>query len=412
MELCMRDRERVKVLDAVKRGDVSQREAGGLMGLSLRQTKRLLKRYREEGDEGIIHRLRGRVSNRRITEELRKKVEGLIEERYRDFGPTLAMEYLGEKHGIFVSRETLRKWMSCWGFWQEKRRRVKHREWRERKGCFGEMVQMDTSEHDWFEGRGEKAYLILMIDDATSRINARFYRTDSTETNMDLLKRYFRRYGRPKAIYADKASHFKTTRPTTIEEELAGRKSETQIGRALRELDVRYIAAHSPQAKGRVERSFCTAQDRLVKGMRVEGISTIDMANEYLTNDFIPRWNRWLVVKPAKPLDAHRTIKGLDLNAFLSVQEYRVVANDYTIQFQKRLFQVKKASVTAGLRKGKVLIESRLDGSIHIRFRKAYLKFREIAQERRPFKSSDRAVTPVGLRPPSVTAQHIQQPST
>jgi len=406
-----RERERLKVLSSVQRGDMKQQEAAGLLGISVRQTKRLLKRFREEGDKGLVHRLRGKTSNRRIGESVLKDAERLVTERYADFGPTLAGEYLEERHGLKVSHETLRKWMTDWGLWKPKRRRLKHHEWRERKGCFGEMVQMDTSEHDWLEGRGEKIYLILMIDDATSRIHARFYNSDSTGTNMDLLKDYLRRSGRPKAIYADKASHFKTTRDATVDEQLAGREAETQIQRALRELDIEYIAAHSPQAKGRVERFFGTAQDRLVKGLRVEGIGTIEEANAYLRDHFIPRWNQKFSVKPSSPLNAHRPTKGMNLNAILSVQDTRVVGNDYTIQFQNRLLQIKRESIVAGLRKGKVLVESRLDGSTHIRFRGTYLKFREIDPQRRSHKADSQTLrSPKNSTRPLRLQQEHQQP--
>ncbi len=411
MKLLMseRERERLKVLSSVERGDLKQQEAAVLLDISIRQTKRLLKRYREEGDKGLVHRLRGKRSNRRIEENVEKDAERLVTERYADFGPTLAGEYLEERHGLKVSHETLRKWMTDWGLWKPKRRRFKHYEWRERKGCFGEMAQMDTSEHDWFEGRGEKAYLILMIDDATSRIYARFYNSDSTGTNMDLLKNYLRLYGRPKAIYADKASHFMTTRDATVDEQLQGREAETQIQRALRELDIEYIPAHSPQAKGRVERSFRTAQNRLVKALRVEGIGTIEQANAYLRDHYIPRWNQKFAVKPSSPHNAHRPIKGMNLNAILSVQHTRVVGNDYTIQFHKRLLQIKKESITAGLRKGKVLIESRLDGSTHIRFRGTYLKFREIDPQRRTQKVDSQTLRSPGKSTRSLGLQREQQ---
>jgi len=228
-----KERDRLKVLELVGQGKVSQVRAGELLGLSERQVRRLVKRYREQGDAGLVHRLRGRASNRRKPEEERREALRRIEETYSDFGPTLASEKLRERDGIEVSRETVRQWMIAEDLWKARRRKVRHHSWRPRKECFGEMVQMDTSIHDWLEGREkESLVLIAMIDDATSRLLLRFYRSDTTETNMSLLRFWIKRYGRPLALYADKASHFITTRQPTLEEELQGRSAQTQIGRA------------------------------------------------------------------------------------------------------------------------------------------------------------------------------------
>jgi hypothetical protein len=241
-------------------------------------------------------------------------------------------------------------------------------------------VQWDTSTHDWLEGRGETIYLIHMIDDATSELTAHFVRHDSTEENMRVLRLYLERHGRPVAFYTDKASLFQTAPRSTRDGPARDQPHlpPTQIGRALRELAVVWIGAHSPQAKGRVERSFQTAQDRLVKGLRVAGITTLERANRYLSEDFLPWWNQHLVVSPANPADAHRPVDAdCDVNAVLSVVDTRQAAADYTIRFQGRIYQIARADVRPGLRGGVVRVEVRLDGGIHVRFRDKYLNIEE-----------------------------------
>ncbi len=394
LSMSRKERDRLKVIDQLERGKLKQVEAGRIMRVSARQVRRLLKKYREKGDAGIVHGLRGKPSNNRISDELQNKAVKLVRKRYWDFGPTLAGEYLGSDHKIIVSRETLRKWMIKEEIWKPRRHRAKHRQWRERKALWGEMVQMDTSIHDWFEGRGEESVLIAMIDDATSKLYARFYNNDSTGSNMSLIRSYIKRYGRPVCIYVDNASHFKTTRETTIEEDLRRLNAETQIERALRELNIGHISAHSPQAKGRVERLFGTLQDRLIKGMRLEGISTIEKANEYLYRKFVPVWNRRFTVKPAKDTDAHRSNNEYNLDAIFSIQEKRVVANDYTIRYRNKLYQIEKSGIQCGLRGSKILVENRLDGSLRLCFRGKYLKFHEITHlreknEQIPFPNMD-----------------------
>jgi transposase len=405
--LCMsqKERDRLGVMRQLKCGELTQGQAAKLLGLSSRQVRRLTRRYQAEGDAGLVHRLRNRQSNRRISAKVEEQVVGLLRKRYLGFGPTLAAEYLLDKEKISVSRETLRGWMVERKLWNSHPRRVRARQWRERRACFGELVQMDTSIHEWFEERGEKAVLISMIDDATSRLWTRFYPADSTSTNMAMLCSYFRRFGRPVALYADKASHFKTTRRADLEEALEGRGAETQIARALRELGIQYIAANSPQAKGRVERSFQTAQDRLVKGMRLERISTIAEANRYLEKEFLPSWNRLFTVKPTSLADAHRPLGGHDLNAILSVQETRTVGNDYTLRHGGKLFQLDSSEITVGLKRSKVIVEERLDGGIKLRWRGRYLGSREINKQGDANQPTLRARTPVGLRPSSVRAR-------
>ena len=376
MELRMsqKERDRLKVMSELSKGKLMQVEAAEILGLSERQVRRVLRRFEAGGDGGLVHRLRGRRSNNGVGAAVREQAVDLIKAQYGDYGPTLASEVLAEEHGIVASRETVRHWMIDAGLWKSRQARVHHRQWRERKSCFGEMAQMDTSLHDWFEGRGESAVLIAMIDDASSRLFLRFYPTDSTVTNMTHLRDYIRRYGRPVSVYADRASHFMTTRQPSVEEDLEGREAETQIKRALRELDIEYIAALSPQAKGRVERLFKTLQDRLIKALRRKNIATIADANRYVEEEFTRQWQQRFAVEPASRVDVHRSRKGFDLQAIFSVQHTRTVTNDYTYQYQNERYQILPKSIDAGLRRSKIIIENRLDGTQRVRWRKRYSK--------------------------------------
>jgi transposase len=375
------ERDRLVTLKKAKKSLITQREAAEELGLGIRQVKRLLKELKKRGDKAVVHGLRGQPSNRRTATKTEQKAVAILSlEVYRGFGPTMASEYLAKKHGIKVSRETTRKWMKEAGLWKEKQQgSEKAHPWRARRSRCGELVQWDTSEHDWLEGRGkEQLYLISMIDDATSRLYARFVTSDSTEENMRTVWGYVELYGLPQAFYTDKASLFrnneKRRRDQPGVEQDAADLPPTQIGRALRELDITWIAAHSPQAKGRVERSFDTAQDRLVKGMRVAGVKTLSGAAEYLQKEFLPWWNETLAVKPASDADAHRVMSGrYDLAATLSHAETRQVKNDYTIQFKGQLYGIEAKSIATGLRGGEVRVEKRLDGSLAVRFRDRYL---------------------------------------
>jgi transposase len=378
------DRDRLVTLKKAKKKLITQAEAAAELDVSVRHVKRMLKALRQRGDRTVVHALRGRESNHKIEEKVRAKaVKILSAEVYRGFGPTLASEHLAKKHDIEVSRETLRKWMQAAGLWKGRRRRTeKAHVWRQRRSRCGELVQWDTSDHDWLEGRGsERLYLISMIDDATSRLYARFVNSDSTEENMRMLRGYLERYGRPAAFYTDKASLFHTPEKRRRDEPGVDQDAKdmppTQIGRALRELNITWIAAHSPQAKGRVERSFDTAQDRLVKEMRVAGVKTLAEANQYLINEFLPWWNRRLTVEPASGDDAHRKLdKQHDLAAILSHVETRQVKSNYTVQFDGKRYVIETGSICTGLRGGTVRVERRLDDTIAIRFGECYLAFR------------------------------------
>ena len=378
------DRDRLVTLKKAKKNLITQREAAEELDLSIRQVQRILDALKGRGDKAIVHGLRGKPSNRRIAESIAQQaVKILSMPVYKGFGPTLAAEYLAKKHRIEASKETVRQWMIGGRLWRAEKEKVRQVHiWRPRRSRFGELVQWDTSEHDWLEGRGEKLYLIAMIDDATSRLWARFARHDSTEENMRLLWSYLEKFGRPITFYTDKASLFQTTEKRRRDEPGVVKDAvdmpPTQIGRALQELGIAWIAAHSPQAKGRVERNFGTAQDRLVKGLRVAGVKTIEQANRYLEEDYLVWWERELTVEPASPDDAHRQLeKGHNLATSLSHVEVRQVRNDYTFRFEGKLYQIGRSAIVSGMRGGNVRVEKRLDGAIAVRYSERYLAVEE-----------------------------------
>lgn len=404
--MSLRDRDRLKVIHEAERGHLTQRQAGERLKLSARWVGKLVARLRQEGDQGILHRLRGRASKRRIAEAVRQKAVRLVRREYVDFGPTLAGEYLAEKHAVKVSKETLRQWLMAAGVWKRKRRRVEEvHVWRARRPCRGELVQWDTSEHDWLEGRGPRLCLLAMLDDATSRALACFEAHDTTEANLRLLETYLERWGRPVEFYTDKDSMFTVNRPVRPAEDEAWEEELTQIGRALRELGIGWIAAHSPQAKGRIERFFGTAQDRLVKGMRKAGVRTWEEANAYLEQEYLPLWNRRFTPEPTSAREAHRPLgREHDLAAILSHVESRVVANDYTIRYDNKLYQIARADIRPGLRRATVRVEERRDGRVWVRFRHRYVTVSGC--EARPQPAAPRPV------PQSRPARRRQQAST
>ncbi|HEX4580795.1 MAG TPA: ISNCY family transposase [Acidobacteriaceae bacterium] len=390
------ERDRLVALKKAKKKLITQKQVAEEIGVTERQVRRLLRKLRQKGDRAVIHELRGRASNRKLPAESEQRAIAVLSDPvYRGFGPTLAAEYLHKLHQITVSKETLRRWMAKAGQWQPGRRRViEVHQWRPRRSRCGELVQWDTSMHDWLEGRGEQIYLISMIDDATSRLFARFVGHDTSEENRRLLWAYLQRFGRPLAFYTDKAGMFQVAVKTKRQEQREGRDRPemppTQIARALREMGIVWIPAHSPQAKGRVERQFLTAQDRLVKGMRVAGVRTMEAANAYLEKEYLPWWNQTLTVPPADAADAHRPLgKDHDLTAILSHVEPRQVANDYTVRYRGRIFQIHRQDIRVGMRKAMVRVEERLDGTIAVRFQHSYVRVRRSTE-------SVRALPPAG----------------
>jgi hypothetical protein len=383
IEMSQHERDILKVMEPVLRGERTQAEAARLLGLSVRQVRRLQNKLEAFGAAAVVHGLRGRPSNHCKAPAFRQQVLDAYRAEFPGFGPTLAAEKLAGV-GLPVSADTLRRWLIDEGLWQRQRRREPHRSRRPRRACFGELVQMDASIHDWLEGRGETPVLLGMIDDATSRVLVRFYPEATVQTHMDLLWRWIDAYGRPLALYTDRHSIF--------EPQDKGRAlpdAETQFGRALRELDVELIRARSPQAKGRVERLFGTAQDRWVKELRLAGACTIAAANTVLER-LLPEHNGRFVVEAQDGADAHRALgAAMDLAAILSIQERRVVANDYTIRFRNRHYQL-LPPIYPGERGGKVIVELRLDGAMKVRLGEHYLGYQELPPRPGPGGSAPR----------------------
>jgi len=342
-----RDRERLVVLSRVKDKQVKRRAAAKILGISLRQTHRLYKRYLAQGDIGLLHRGRGRVSNRRRAKADRERALALYREHYAGsegyagFGPTLFAEKLGKLHGLYVSHDTVRRWMISWGLLTgEMGRSRRSRRRRLRKACFGEMVQMDGSDHDWFEGRGPRCTLMVMVDDATGKKLVRFYAGETLAAAMDMMSRWCSQHGVPVSLYVDRASIYRCERDPTVAELTSKTLPVTQYGRMMKELDVRLILARSPQAKGRVERANGTLQDRLVKEMRLAKIATIEQANAWLeSSSFLDDLNTQQAVEAADPTDAHRPLV-LKLAEVLCLKEKRSVGNDGCVQFGGKVLQL------------------------------------------------------------------------
>lgn len=375
--MSQKERDRLKVLTEAKDELITQKQAADQLKLSERQVRRLVQRLRQMGDRAVVHRLRGKRSNRKIADEVEQRAVAELRgnSKCHDFGPSYASEYLRKQMNIQVGKDTLRKWMIDAGLWQARRRRVEDvHQWRPRRSCRGELVQWDTSVHEWLEGRGERIYLIAMIDDASNHVFARFVSHDTAEENMRVLWAYLERFGRPLEFYTDKAAMFEVT-PKQAADKDAQNMPATQITRALAELGIGRISAHSPQAKGRIERFFATAQDRLVKGLRLAGAATLETANQYLEKEFLPEFNTRFAQPPANATDAHRPLEALhNLAASLSHVETRTITNDYTIPFRGERYQISRKSIALRMKGQQVRVEARLDGTIAMRYNGAYLE--------------------------------------
>ena len=371
------ERDRLKVLHEVRQGQLRQAEAAGQLKLSTRQVRRLVKKMGEVGDRAVVHGLRGRRSNRRTSEAVVQRcLKQLRKPECHDFGPTFAAEYLHRTLGVEVGRDTVGKWMVRAGMWRVQPRRVKAvHQWRPRRSCCGELVQWDTSVHAWLEDRGPCLYLIAMIDDATNRLFGRFVEHDSSEENMRTLQGYLQLYGRPLEFYTDKAGMFEVAPRRDADQETEPRPP-TQITRALSELGIGRISAHSPQAKGRIERCFATLQDRLVKHLRLAAARNIQQANVGL-QEFLTNWNQRFTVLAANPTDAHRPLGDPhDLQAKLSFVKHPRIENNYTFSFCGKRYQIDKSHLRAGMRGDRVRAERRLDGSVAARYQGHYLDIR------------------------------------
>lgn len=380
------ERDWLDWLKRVKDGLLTQRQAAQQMKISDRWVRKLLGRMAEDGDAVVVHKLRGRPSNRRIADPTRQRALQLfLNPDWHDFRPTFASQQLAKQHAIEVSKETVRKWMMAEGLWQSRPRKLKAvHPWRPRRSCYGELVQWDTSDHDWLEGRGGGVrYLVRMIDDATSRSWGRFVHQDGTRENMGVLWEYLERYGRPADVYTDRHSMFAVApRPGETESQRQQADRLTQIGRALRELGIGWIAAYSPQAKGRVERSFGTDQDRLVKQLRLAKVKTMQAANQYLEKEYWPEWNERFARPPAEATDLHRPLTPqIDLASALSHVESRVIQNDYTISFLGHRYQIARADIQAGMKRQSLRVELRLDGSLKARCQGRYVEMVECGEK-------------------------------
>jgi len=373
-----KERQRVGIMSSVQAGELNLVEAAEVLGLGYRQTKRVWKRYEDEGDAGLVHRLRGQPGKRRKPPEVRAKILARYAQRYADFGPTLAAEYL-EQEGLVVDHETLRRWLLAENQRTVRRRRQRHRQWRQRKPCFGVMIQLDGSHHDWFEGRRSKGVLMVMVDDATNRLWAQFFEEETTHASYDVLEGWIKKHGLPQSLYVDRDSIYRCEGLGSIAEQIAGKEPQTQFGRAMERLGVKLILAHSPQAKGRVERMNGVLQDRLVKALRLAGISDLAQANEFLARTYLPEHNRRFQKQPASPADAHRGVPR-GLNEVLSWEEERVVQRDWTVQHEGKRYQLDRQHEAMSLAGRKVMVRRLRDGTVQLEHRGVKLKWREVAR--------------------------------
>jgi transposase len=367
ISMSRKERKRLEAFSRIKTGGMTLVEASELLGLSYRQTKRAWSRYQSEGDAGLVHRLRGRAPNRHLPEKTKQQSLALYRERYADYGATLATECLEKEAGVKVSVTALRRWLLQAGLLDRRRKRRAHRRRRTRREHRGELVQMDGSFHDWFEGRRGWAVLMVMIDDATGMVTARFYEKESWASASDSFQRYARRQGLPRGLYVDQHSIYRPDGAATDADLLDNCPPETQFGRAMRELDVELILARSPQAKGRVERMNGTLQDRLVKALRRAKISGLEAANRFLDDIFLAEFNARFAVAAVGAEDWHRSLSAAtDLARIVSVQESRVVAKDWTLRWRNRILQLPRETAEF-IRSGqRVTVCEPLDGVLRV----------------------------------------------
>lgn len=380
--MSMQEISRLSVIQKVLEKRITQGEAGEIIALSTRQIKRICKRVKEEGERGIVHKSRGKASNRKYPEEIKKEVLKLYREKYNDFGPVLTTEKLKERDNITINRETLRQWLLDSGDWERARKSRKHRKWRERKKYFGELVQMDGSRHAWFEDRGAESTLMAYIDDATSNVYGRFYEYEGTKPAVDSLQRYIDMYGIPKRLYSDRHKTYKATRKATTEELLNNIKPMSQFERAADELGIKVTHANSPQAKGRIERLFGTFQDRVIKEMRLEGIKSIEEGNRFLEK-YLPVYNKRFSHAPEDETNMHIPFpEDVNPDRIFCIKEKRTLRNDFTISYKNKLYQIEEKT-----RAKKVMVVESLYGDVKTAYKDKELKCREI--EKRPVREKE-----------------------
>jgi hypothetical protein len=375
---------------------ITQARAAEILGLTDRQVRRIARSVRLEGDSSITHKSRGKNAHNRIADKIKDKAVTLCRDRYKEFGPTHASEKLLTVHQINVSAETLRGWFQEEQLPYKGRKKRPHRQWRERKAYRGEMVQMDGSHHDWFEGRGPWCVLMGYVDDATGTVYARLYEYEGTLPAMDGFKRYIRLYGLPQNVYLDRHSTYKVTTKQTIEEELNDIQPMSHFEKSLAELDVKVIHAYSPQAKGRVERLFGTFQDRVVKEMRLAGVTNITEGNTFL-DGYLPEYNQKYAKEAAQKANFHRPIVNKRaLDTIFSIKTDRSLRNDFTIAHDKKLYQIK-----SNIRAKKVTVEERTDGTMRIVHNGQRLKYQEIVVRPMQGRKSVRKTQSLGSWKPS-----------
>lgn len=385
--------DKIIILQKIVDKKMTQSEAEEIMNFSQRHIRRLVKQYRSKGAESFYYK-ENKVSNRKLSDVLQSQVLGLIKSKYVDFGPTLVSEKLDELDGLKISRETIRKWMISANIWRgKKRKKVKLYQSRERRPCFGELVQIDGSPHDWFEGRSPKCCLIVMIDDATSKITcARFTKAETTFSYMQCIEAYLQQHGRPIAYYSDRHSIFKTSR----ESEKDRIYQDTQLHRALKELNIKLICANSPQAKGRVERANQTLQDRLIKDMRLAGISDIESGNVFLES-FITKYNNKFGVEPANPEDAHRVVthNALELSFILSNREVRKLSKNLEFSLHNAKYQIQNAGKGYRMRQGAVTIYTTAHGEVKVLYEGKELEYKVIQTNTGPIIADFKEISEV-----------------
>ena len=364
---------RVTIINKVLEKRIRQVEAGKILSLSDRQIRRIVLRVKKEGEKGIIHKSRGKESNRKISGKIKSKVIKLYREKYNDFGPTFASEKLLEQDKIKVNDETLRLWLVETGDWEKRRKNREHRRWRERKQYYGEMVQIDGSHHKWFEERGPECVLMGYIDDATGKGYGRFYEYEGTIPALDSFKRYCKKHGIPLSVYLDKHPTYKSTMKEENRNIFNPMSAMSEFERVAYELGVKVIHANSPQAKGRVERLFQTLQDRLIKEMRLKGIKTIEDGNKFL-EWYLPVHNKRFSVQAMQKQDIHvKILPDTDLDSIFCIKTERTLRNDFTISYNNQLYQIEDATKAK-----KVIVEKRINGQIFITYNKERLRYKKI----------------------------------
>jgi transposase len=353
LNMSRKELDRIEVMQKLEEKRMRQKEASRILGVSVRQVKRLLKSYRREGAPGLVSKRRGRPSNNRLSKAIQQKALGLLKSKYEGFGPTLACEKLVELDGLQISDESVRQMMIAEGLWKSKKaRKVVVHQMRERRACFGELIQIDGSPHDWFEGRAPACSLLVFIDDASGKlVHLSFVKSESFFSYSQAAREYFERHGKPVAFYSDKHGIFRVNQPASGKTDAL-----TQFGRAMQQLDIQIICAHTPQAKGRVERVNQTLQDRLPKELRLRKISSWEAGNTFLP-EFMADFNRRFAVQPRSELDAHRPLTAQDtLDQILTWQETRTLSKNLTLQFRKTIYQIQTPRPTYAMRNAVVTV--------------------------------------------------------